>query len=820
MAASKKKPSATKAKTKTNRVKNAKVRKPAAKKGAVRKRKKVSKKASNTSRLGSFIASIRKALVLLLIGAGLIAGFLGGLTLLWTDYQLRLKFDGKRWALPAKVYSRPLELYSGLALSADDFEAELKMLSYEKRNEVLQVGQYSRKGAEIHLFSRGFQFWDATEPSIKMSVQFHQEQVLSVSQLPFPGQAMSSALDLALVRIEPLVIGGFYPNHKEDRVLIQLEQSPEYLLDALLAVEDRQFYEHFGVSLKGIARAMVSNIKAGRVAQGGSTLTQQLVKNFYLSNERSLTRKLKEAVMALLLEFHYDKREILETYLNEVYLGQAGRYGVHGFGLASEYYFGQSFEHLKLPQVALLVGLVKGPSYYDPRSRPERALKRRNQVLRLLADQGGISAQQLEQSVRAPLGIVKNPSYFHYRYPAYLDLVKRQLRQNYREEDIFNQGLKIFTSLNPRVQHVVERELAKSLAQLEGRYGDKLQELEAAVVMTSPQNGEVVAMVGGRRVRESGFNRALDAVRPTGSLIKPAIYLTALERYSEYSLASLVSDEPLQVPVEDGQFWSPQNFDRISHGQVTLLQALSRSYNQAAARLGMTLGVADVVDTLQRLGLRRELSYYPSTLLGAQGMAPVEVAQVYQTLAARGFQQPIRAIREVMDAQGNSLSRYPFSVHQVIDPEAAYFINYGLSQVMQKGTGKSAYRYMPKDVTLAGKTGTTNDMRDSWFVGYSEDYLGVVWLGRDDNGETPLTGASGALRVWSQIFRNLDPEPLDLSTGEGVEWVWFDPSTQKRSGALCEGALRFPMHKEYMTDQWTTCGQGDRVINKIKSWFN
>jgi len=810
-----------KSKTKTNgKTKTKTSSKTNAKKRPSKKSAKKPKKAKSSSRLGGFMAGVRKALLRLLIAAGLFASLTAGVVLLWTDYQLRMKFDGKRWALPAKVYSRPLELYAGLDLSADDFEAELKVLSYEKRSKVLEAGQYSRRGAEFQVFSRGFQFWDATEPSIKMAIRIAQGQVQQIRQVAFPGQAMAESLDLALVRIEPLVMGGFYPSHQEDRVLIQLEQAPEYLLAALLAVEDRQFYEHNGVSLKGIARAMVTNIKAGRVAQGGSTLTQQLVKNFYLSSERSLTRKFKEAVMAILLELHYDKQEILETYLNEVYLGQSGRYGVHGFGLASEYYFGQSFEHLNLPQVALLVGLVKGASYYDPRSRPERALKRRNQVLQLLAEQGGISASQLAQAIRAPLGVIANPSYFHYRYPAYLDLVKRQLRQNYREEDIFSQGLKIFTSLNPRVQQIAERQLERSLAQLEGRYGQELNALEAAVVMTSPQNGEVIAMIGGREVRQAGFNRALDAVRPTGSLIKPAIYLTALERYSEYSLASLISDQPLQVPVEDGQFWSPQNFDHKSHGDVTLLQALVSSYNQAAARLGMTLGVEHVVETMQRLGLRRELATYPATLLGAEGLAPVEVAQIYQTLAARGFQQPIRAIREVMDAQGQSLSRYPFTVRQVIDPEAAYFINYGLSQVMRQGTGKSAYRYLSPTLNLAGKTGTTNDLRDSWFVGYSEDYLGVVWLGRDDNGETPLTGASGALRVWSNIFRELGPQSLDLTESGKVESLWFDPSVQKRSGALCEGAIQLPMHRDYVTEQWTTCGQGDRVINKIKSWFN
>lgn len=765
------------------------------------------------SRLRFFLT---RSVLVLAVTAFVIAS----LVVLWTDFQVRHQFDGKRWALPAKVYSRPLELYPDLALTVDELETELQMLSYSKVARVTKAGEYARRGNEIQLFSRGFQFWDGTEPSLQVGVSFSQERIRSIRQLPFAGTDMAADLPLALVRIEPLVIGGFYPNHKEDRILVRLEQAPDLLVETLLTVEDRGFFQHFGLSIRGIARAFLSNVKAGKIEQGGSTLTQQLVKNFYLNNERSITRKIKEAVMALLLEFHYQKEEILETYLNEVYLAQAGNYGVHGFGLASAYYFGESFEHLNVPQVALLVGLVKGPSYYDPRKYPQRALQRRNQVLDLIHAEGFIDEIAWQRYRRAPLGVVENPAYFHYRYPAYLDLVKRQLKQNYREQDIHNQGLKIFTSLDPRIQRIAENQLQYSLQQLEQSHGESLQDLQGAVVLTAPQSGEVVAMVGGRNVRNPGFNRALDAVRPIGSLIKPAIYLTALERYGDYSLASLISDEPLQVPTMEGDFWSPSNFDNTSHGQVTLLEALSRSYNQAAARIGLDLGVDQVIETLQRLGLRRELPAYPATLLGAGGLAPVEVAQIFQTLANQGFQQPIRAIREVMDAQGNSLSRYPYSVKQVVDPAAAYLINYALAEVMQAGTGKSVYYSLPKQITVAGKTGTTNDMRDSWFAGYSDDFLGVVWLGRDDNGATPLTGSAGALRVWRKIFRQLDPQALSLIKADDVEFIWYDAEAGKRSGVLCDGAIKIPMQKHSIPDEWTSCGQGDRVINKVKSWFN
>ncbi|MGH8463809.1 MAG: transglycosylase domain-containing protein, partial [Pseudomonas sp.] len=388
--------------------------------------------------------------------------------------------------------------------------------------------------------------------------------------------------------LEPLMIGGIYPKNLEDRILIKIDQVPPYLLETLVAVEDRDFYSHFGVSPKSIARAVWVNTSSGAMRQGGSTLTQQLVKNFYLTNERSLSRKLTEAMMALLLELHYDKREILEAYLNEVFIGQDGQRAVHGFGLASQFFFSQPLSELKLHQVALLVGMVKGPSYYNPRRYPERATVRRNLVLDLLAEQGVATPEAVAAAKKMPLGVTKRGSLADSSFPGFLDLVKRQLRQDYRDEDLTEEGLRIFTSFDPILQMKSESAMAETFKRLAGRKG--ADEVEAAMVVTNPETGEVQALIGSRQAGFAGFNRAIDAVRPIGSLVKPAVYLTALEKPSKYTLTSWVQDEPFSVKGADGQVWRPQNYDRRSHGTIYLYQGLANSYNLSTAKLGLELG--------------------------------------------------------------------------------------------------------------------------------------------------------------------------------------------------------------------------------------
>ena len=788
------------------------------KSGSSKSRKKTTKK-NNMSMFQKLRYRFKRYFLKLAAGV-LIAGFIVVVAL---DFTLRHKFNGKRWSVPAKVYARPLELYEGLEITPGTLATEFKRLHYRSDAKVSNPGTYYFRGNNLEFYTRGFDFWDGSEKPMKLELEFGRRGILSIEKSsPSDGSLesdFSQSKYIDLVRLDPLLIGGFFPAHKEDRILIRLDQSPPYLVESLLAVEDRRFYEHFGISFRGIFRAFLVNIKNLRLAQGGSTLTQQLVKNFYLSNDRTFTRKGLEAIMALLLELHYEKDDILESYLNEVYLGQAGKRGIHGFGMASQHYFGQPYSQLKVHQVALLVGLVKGASYYNPRRFPERALNRRNMVIDLLAEQGVLSKQKADSAKARSLGVIDKPSNSDALFPAFLDLVKRQLKRDYREEDLRTEGLRIFTTLDPMVQIKVEKQLKKSLASFHKGYGSSVKDLQAGLVLTAPQSGEVLAMVGGKDPRESGFNRALDAVRPVGSLFKPAIYLTALSDYQNFSLGTIIKDEEFSIPTQEGAEWTPRNFDKISHGDVTILEALSKSYNQSGASLGLQLGLDKVLQTLEDLGVERQQPRYPSVLLGAGGLTPLEVTQMYQTIAAGGFSSPLRSIREVLTAQGEPLGRYPLNVKQMFDPEAVYLVTQAMQSVMRNGTGKSAYSYLPRELNIAGKTGTTNNLRDSWFAGFTEDYLAVIWLGLDDNGKTPLTGASGALQVWVAMMQELKPKSLLSPPPEKVEFIWYNSRQNKRSGKNCSGAVYIPMHEQSIPGEWTNCGRGDKFIHDIKSFF-
>ncbi|WP_110947285.1 penicillin-binding protein 1B [Pseudomonas bohemica] len=749
------------------------------------------------------------ALKLSLVGLVVLACFA-----VYLDSIVQEKFSGKRWTIPAKVYARPLELFVGQKLSRDDFLIELDALGYRRESVANGPGAAAVNGNSVDLNTRGFQFYEGADPAQQIHVRFSGDYVADLTA--------ANGAKLAVARLEPLMIGGLYPKNLEDRILIKLDQAPPYLLDTLVTVEDRDFYHHFGVSPKSIARAFWVNASAGQMRQGGSTLTQQLVKNFYLTSERSITRKLTEAMMAILLEIHYSKQEILEAYLNEVFVGQDGQRAVHGFGLASQYFFSQPLSELKLHQVALLVGLVKGPSYYNPRRNPDRALERRNLVLDLLEQQGVASAEAVAAAKKMPLGVTKTGSLADSSFPDFLDLVKRQLRQDYRDEDLTEEGLRIFTSFDPILQMKSEAAVRESFAKIAGRKG--ADEMETAMVVTNPETGEVQALIGSRQAGFAGFNRALDAVRPIGSLVKPAIYLTALERPQQYTLTSWVPDEPFQVKGADGQIWKPQNFDHKAHGNIFLYQGLAHSYNLSSAKLGLDLGVPNVFKTLTKLGVTREWPTFPSMLLGAGALSPIEVATMYQTIASGGFNTPLRGIRSVLTAEGEPLKRYPFQIQQRFDPGSIYLLQNAMQRVMREGTGKSVYNVLPSTLNLAGKSGTTNDSRDSWFAGFSQDLLAIVWMGRDDNGKTPFTGATGALQIWTSFMKKADPLPLDMAMPDNVVQAWVNASTGQGTDASCPGAVQMPYIRGSEPQPGPTCGgptaPAESVMDWVKGWLN
>lgn len=747
-----------------------------------------------------------------LLAAALLALLL--VQLIALDRELRSTFEGRKWALPAHVYARSLELYVGAPVSAQALQEELDQLGYRAVDEPHSPGHYRRRGDQFALYSRRFEFSDGVEEARRLNIVAG-EQITALAD--------ASGAALHLLRLEPMRIGGIYPAHFEDRELLRLSELPALLAEAVVAVEDRHFYQHYGLSISGTLRALKSNLSGGRL-QGGSTITQQLVKNLYLSAERSLQRKAREAIMALLLEWHYSKEQILEAYINEIYLGQAGRRAIHGYGLAARHYFAKPIDELELHELALVVAVGKGASWYNPWKQPQRALQRRDLVLAILAREGVVSAAAAQQAQRQPLAVVAAERSSYNRYPAFLEWVKQQLRHDYRDADLRAEGLRVFTSFDPRIQQQLERATTARLQQLEQQHNIAPGSLQSAAAVVRIASGEVVAMLGDRQPGYAGFNRALDARRQVGSTVKPAIYLTALEHASRYTLSTLVSDRPIALTTDSGELWQPQNFDKQSHGELPLFAALTRSYNLAAANLGLDLGIDRVLDTLRRLGLQREPELHPALLLGALALTPIEVAQLYQTIAAEGFYTPLGGIREVYDANQQPLRRYDYRVEQRFSREVMHLLHYTLQGVMRDGTGRRAYQWLDERVASAGKTGTTNDNRDSWFAGFGGDFLGVVWVGRDDNGTMPVTGSSGALPIWAETMANIAMQPLAFGVPPGVEYAWVELPQQLLSAEGCGDARFLPYLTGSAPQQLSECGRaaqrrsGDWLV-PLRDWW-
>ncbi|MDH5217780.1 MAG: penicillin-binding protein 1B, partial [Gammaproteobacteria bacterium] len=590
------------------------------------------------------------------------------------------------------------------------------------------------------------------------------------------------------------------------------------LIKTLLAIEDKRFYEHSGISLPSIFRAFLVNLKAGQRVQGGSTITQQLVKNYFLSNDKSYWRKVNEALMSLMLEWHYSKDEIIEAYLNEIYLGQEGKHAIHGFGLASWFYFAKPVTELNPPEIAILVALVKGASYYDPRRSAKRALERRNLVLTVMQDNSLIDQAKLSAYMQSGLGVIGKKQKGITSYPAFVELVKQQLADDYDEEDLRTAGLRIFSTLDPHIQRQVELTANERLNKLENTKTIDNGKLETAIIVTKRHSAEVQAVVGGRHAGFSGFNRAIGIKRSIGSLVKPAIYLEALSRSDEYYLGSLLNDEAIEVDLGGGQKWVPNNYDNEFHGAVPLYRALANSYNLATVQLGLSLGLDKVNARINSLGVSRPLSEYPANLLGAIELSPFEVTQMFQTLADGGYLTPLRTIRSVTNAHGEPLQHYAIKTQKVVDDASAFLINLALQNVVQTGTAKGLSTQLEQELYLAGKTGTTNDKRDSWFAGFSQQYVSVAWVGHDDFTPTVFTGASGAMKVWGDIMQKLETKPLVIPKPEDVIFVSIDPDTGLHVSSSCRSGIDIPINANTFIGEEAPC-RDSGLIDRTQQWL-
>jgi penicillin-binding protein 1B len=683
--------------------------------------------------------------------------------MVYLDRVVTREFQGRHWSVPARVFAAPLELYVGAPVAADDLEEELRRLHYRIGDPAAGPGVYRRRGGSFDLHARRVRFMDELREPALVTIRAGSDSITDLRN--------ADGTDLPVFRLDPPVVGSVFPIHGEDRLVLSPADVPPLLRTGIKLIEDRRFDEHHGVDAYGVMRALWADLRAGRVVQGGSTLTQQLVKNYFLSDEQTIGRKVTEVLMALRLEAHFSKEEILVGYLNEVYLGQDGARAIHGFGLASEYFFAKPLDELDAGELALLIGQVKGPSYYDPRKHPDRARARRNLVLQEFAEAHLIDAATAGRAAANPLGL--RPPGGSY-VPAYLDLVRRHLKRDYAEADLAAAGLSVYTSLDPRAQAAAERALTSNLKRLDAASRVRGSHLEGAVIVAEPNSGDVVAVVGGREFDSDGFNRALDARRPIGSLVKPAVYLTALET-GRYNAATLIDDAPIELKLGDGSIWAPQNFEHQVYGRVPMARALAESMNLATVRLGLDLGLPQVADTLQRLGLETRPILNPSMLLGTVEMTPLEVVQVYTSFANGGFRARLRAVRAVLDEHGRPLKSFKVQVEAVAPPSAIYQLDRMLTLVTTRGTGREASARLPHGTVVAGKTGTSSDTRDSWFAGFTGSYVSVAWVGYDDNRTTGLTGAAGALPVWADTLAKLKSASFQPVPPELVEdrWIGF-----------------------------------------------
>lgn len=709
----------------------------------------------------------------------------------YLDQKIRSRIDGKVWQLPAAVYGRMVNLEPDMSISKNEMVKLLEATQYRQVTKMTRPGEFTVQTKSIEMIRRPFDFPDSKEGQVRARLTFDGDRLETIENL-------ESNRQFGFFRLDPRLITMLSSPNGEQRLFVARNGFPDLLVDTLLATEDRHFYKHDGVSLYSIGRAVLANLTAGRTVQGASTLTQQLVKNLFLSSERSYWRKANEAYMAVLMDARYSKDRILELYMNEVYLGQSGDNEIRGFPLASLYYFGRPVEELSLDQQALLVGMVKGASIYNPWRNPKLALERRNLVLRLLQQQQVIDQELYEMLSARPLGVQPRGGAISPQ-PAFMQMVRQELQTKLGDKVKDLSGVKIFTTFDSVAQDAAEKAAVDGIPVLKKQR--KLSDLETAMVVVDRNSGEVRAMVGGAEPQYAGYNRAMQARRSIGSLAKPATYLTALSQPNQYRLNTWIADAPIALRQPNGQVWSPQNDDKQFSGQVMLVDALTRSMNVPTVNLGMALGLPAITDTWQKLGVAKDqLHPVPAMILGALNLTPIEVAQAFQTIASGGNRAQLSSLRSVIAEDGSVLYQSFPQAERAVPAQAAYMTLWTMQQVVQRGTGRQLGAKYP-GLHLAGKTGTTNNNVDTWFAGIDGREVVITWVGRDNNQPTKLYGASGAMSIYQRYLANQSPVPLNLTTPEDIVDMGVDDS----GNFVCGGGVRtLPV---WTTDPDSLCQQ-------------
>ncbi|AUI66931.1 MULTISPECIES: penicillin-binding protein 1B [Glaesserella] len=729
-----------------------------------------------------------------------------GLYGIYLDGKIRSKMDGQVWQLPAEVYSRIESIRLDDNLTLEQVKIALLDNGYREVSLIATPGDFKIEGDSLVLLRRAFLFPETPEAQRVLRLRFVNDKLARIEDLV-------QFKEVDEFRLDPKLIAMLHSDNDEERQALRLQDYPRLLIDALLLTEDKRFFQHDGISPLGIARAFLTNYQAGRTVQGGSTLTQQLVKNLFLSNEKSFVRKANEALMSLILDFRYDKNRILETYLNEIYLGQNGSYQIHGFALASQFYFGRPVQEISLNQIALLVGMVKGPSLYNPWKNPEGALERRNVVLRVLLEHKVINEELYELLSKQPLG-VKEKGHIYRQQPAFMHALNLDIKSELGEsKSALLSGAKIFTTLDRKQQRSAEMAVINGVAELENS-DKKIKDLQSAIVVAEYKTGKVRAIVGGVQTQYAGFNRAIQTKRQIGSLVKPSIYAIALSDPQNFRLNTPIKNQPITITVKGSQPWSPRNYDRKFSGSVMLMDALVRSLNIPTVNIGMKMGLKNVIAKQKEMGWdNAEIPPYPATLLGSYSISPYDVTKSYQVIANAGLKAPLTTIEAIISPSGEMIYQPDLNKtgKQVLPEEASIQTLYAMQQVVERGTARSLQTDFA-NLKLAGKTGTTNNARDTWFVGIDGENVATVWLGKDNNGDTNLTGSSGALQIYKEYLKRAEPSAFKLPTSTNIQWVGIN----SYGSWDCSSSRQIPVWKD--KGQRYCTGGGAVVESKQSVW--
>jgi penicillin-binding protein 1B len=694
--------------------------------------------------------------------------------------QVEKRFSARRWSIPSTVYSDTTLLYPGQRLNPSLFNEKLVNLGYRRVHHLpFQKGQIRIRPDALDIFLNDLKTPWTQRQGFLVQIGFSENKIGAISR-------MDTGETIPILELEPEEIMQFFGQERERRQLISIEQVPEHLIRAVLAAEDHRFFQHYGVDFRGILRALITNLRYGSIRQGGSTLTQQLAKNYFLTPARTITRKFKEVILSVTIELKYDKREILEIYLNEIYLGQKGSVAINGFGEAANFYFGKPVKHLTLSEAAIIAGLIKAPNHYSPYRDITRCRNRRDAVLQAMHRWEWITEAALQTALKQPIkavGFIAS----HTKAPYFIDYLTGQLKALYRPEDLSSLGLSIYTTLDTQVQGAAEKALAKGLIRLENANAALQREtpsekLQGAIIVMQPKTGHILALVGGRSYSVSQFNRITQARRQPGSAFKPIIYLSSL---SQFTPTSLLSNDPKSYTV-NGELWEPQNFEPVTEYTVSLKDALKKSYNLATVDLAMQTGLERIVDVARRFQFSTPIKPYPSLALGAFEVIPIELTRAYCVFAAEGVQPFPLSLKGVVDEHNKILEQQHLNIERLITPAEAFVMNSMLQSVVKEGTARSL-QWRGISWPVAGKTGTTNNFRDAWFVGYTPDILALVWVGFDNGNSIEATGAAAALPIWADLM-NAIPQyrsETDFKMPNGVEKILVCSVTGRPAVAGC-----------------------------------